>query len=102
MEFRQTLEIYYIDTFISEVHCTFRDVIGGYIVKAAAENVFKIGGSYMESYMQYKVTSFTGTTVTKEVVNPGPNVEPTVVNHDMSEFTSTETVVRNDTSNAQG
>jgi hypothetical protein len=48
--------IQYLDTYISEIHLTFRDVIGGYMIKAATENVFKIGGGYMESYMKTKTT----------------------------------------------
>ena len=35
-----------IDTFITETNETFRIVIGGYIIKAAAENSFKIAGNY--------------------------------------------------------
>ena len=35
-----------LDTMISEINQTFRDVIGGYIIKSAVENSFKIGGNY--------------------------------------------------------
>lgn len=35
-----------IDTFYSELNQTFREVIGGYIVKSAVENSFKIAGNY--------------------------------------------------------
>ena len=40
-----------LDTLLSEVHTTFRDVIGGYIIKAATENVLKIGGAVVEKYL---------------------------------------------------
>lgn len=53
-QFSTTTSITYIDTFITEMHQTFRDVIGGYIVKAAAENVIKIGGGYLIRYMEAK------------------------------------------------
>lgn len=36
-----------IDTFYSELNQTFREVIGGYIVKSAVENSFKIAGNYL-------------------------------------------------------
>ena len=35
-----------IDTLITEINQTFRDVIGGYIIKAGVENAFKIAGNY--------------------------------------------------------
>ena len=35
-----------IDTLISETNQTFREVVGGYIIKAAIENAFKIAGNY--------------------------------------------------------
>lgn len=35
-----------IDTLIAETNATFRDIIGGYIIKAAIENAVKIGGNY--------------------------------------------------------
>lgn len=38
--------IYGLDTFISESNQTFRDVVGGYIIKSAVENAFKIAGNY--------------------------------------------------------
>lgn len=44
----------YFNTFVTEVHTTFRDVIGGYIIKAAMENVLKIGGSYIERIFEVK------------------------------------------------
>lgn len=38
-----------IDTLISETNETFRVIIGGYIIKSAAENSFKIAGNYFAS-----------------------------------------------------
>lgn len=35
-----------LDTLISETNQTFREIVGGYIVKAAVENSFKIAGNY--------------------------------------------------------
>ena len=35
-----------IDTLIAETNATFRDIVGGYIIKAAVENAVKIGGNY--------------------------------------------------------
>ena len=36
-----------IDTLIVEVNNTFREIVGGYIVKSAVENAVKIGGNYL-------------------------------------------------------
>lgn len=35
-----------VDTIITEINTTFREVVGGYIIKAAIENAVKIGGNY--------------------------------------------------------
>lgn len=35
-----------LDTLISETNSTFREVVGGYIIKSAIENAIKIGGNY--------------------------------------------------------
>ena len=35
-----------IDSLISETNNTFRDIVGGYIIKSAVENAIKIGGNY--------------------------------------------------------
>lgn len=53
-QFVETKEISFLDTFISEMHLTFREVIGGYIIKAAVENAIKIGGNYIANYMNTK------------------------------------------------
>ena len=44
-----------LETLLSEAHVTFRDVIGGYIIKAASENVLKIGGGIVEKYLANKL-----------------------------------------------
>lgn len=41
-----------LDTLISEVNQTFRDVIGGYIIKAAVENVSKYSGNILDSWLE--------------------------------------------------
>lgn len=51
----QTNDITSIDTYISEIHLTFREIIGGYLLKAAFENVIKIGGNYLHSYLKSKL-----------------------------------------------
>lgn len=35
-----------LDTLISEINLTFREVVGGYIIKSAVENAVKIAGNY--------------------------------------------------------
>lgn len=50
-----TGELMYLDTLISEANVTFREVIGGYIIKAAVENAIKISGAAVEKYWDYKM-----------------------------------------------
>ena len=35
-----------VSLLLTETNSTFRDIVGGYIIKAAVENAFKIGGNY--------------------------------------------------------
>lgn len=48
-----TGELMYLDTLITESNLTFREVIGGYIIKAATENAIKIAGSIAEKYIEF-------------------------------------------------
>lgn len=48
-------DIIYLDQLLSEAHITFRDVIGGYIIKAATENVIKISGSLLDKYLENRL-----------------------------------------------
>jgi hypothetical protein len=54
LAYLQTGTLNYIDTIIAETNQTFRDVIGGYIIKAATENVSKGIGVIMDRYFAYK------------------------------------------------
>lgn len=56
----------YLDTLISETHLTFREVIGGYFIKAATENALKIAGSIIESFLEYKLKKEYNITVTDD------------------------------------
>lgn len=47
-------EVTYFSTLTTEVHETFRNIIGGYIVKAAVENAVKITGSIVERVLDAK------------------------------------------------
>ena len=44
----------HLDILITEANQTFREVIGGYIIKAAAENVSKGFGSIADRYFAHK------------------------------------------------
>lgn len=46
-----------IDTLISEVNLTFREIIGGYIVKSAVENASKIIGNYTVGVIDAKLNA---------------------------------------------
>lgn len=54
LSYLQTSDISLLGTLISESHLTFREVIGGYIIKAACENAVKISGSIINSYLDKK------------------------------------------------
>ena len=49
-----TKDLSYVDVLIQETNTTFRDVIGGYIIKAAAENTIKIIGAIVVKYLDMK------------------------------------------------
>lgn len=55
LQYYNSGELGYIDTIIAETNQTFRDVIGGYIIKAATENAIKIAGSVITKYMDYRL-----------------------------------------------
>ena len=46
-----------IDTLISEVNLTFREIVGGYIVKSAVENASKIIGNYVVGVIDAKLNA---------------------------------------------
>lgn len=48
-------DIIYLDQLLSETHITFRDVIGGYIIKAATENVIKITGTVVDRFLENRL-----------------------------------------------
>lgn len=51
----QTGDLQYIETLITEANQTFRDVIGGYIIKAATENAIKIAGGLLEKFLEHRL-----------------------------------------------
>lgn len=46
-----------LDTLISELNMTFREVIGGYIIKSAVENSVKIAGNYFVGITDAKLNA---------------------------------------------
>lgn len=57
LSYLTTGELQYLDILISESNQTFRDVIGGYIIKAATENIVKISGSIIDRLLDIKYKS---------------------------------------------
>lgn len=53
--FQTTQEFQSLDTLITEINQTFREVIGGYIVKAAVENVSKYSGAIIDKWLETKL-----------------------------------------------
>ena len=56
--YKQSGDLMFIDTIITEANQTFRDVIGGYILKAATENISKGLCMIMEKYIGFKEKEF--------------------------------------------
>ena len=56
-----TYDLTTLSVLLTETHTTFRDVIGGYIIKAAAENSIKIIGSIIDKYYENKYASVPAT-----------------------------------------
>lgn len=54
-EFKATNQFQCLDTLITEMHTTFREVIGGYIIKAAVENVSKYSGTIVEKWLDLRL-----------------------------------------------
>src|SRR5574344_577911 len=54
LQYSQTGDFNSIDTLITETHTTFRDIVGGYIVKSTTENVCKGICLIMDRYFAYK------------------------------------------------
>ena len=54
LAYYQMGELMFVDTFIMENNQTFRDVIGGYIIKAACENAIKIAGGVVDRFLTFK------------------------------------------------
>lgn len=63
-----------VSMLLSETNSTFRDIVGGYIIKAAIENAFKIGGNYYVGAADAKLKAL------KERLGAGQELEPEMDN----------------------
>lgn len=68
-----------VSLLLTETNSTFRDVVGGYIIKAAVENAFKIGGNYYVGAADAKLKAL------KERLHVSQELEP-----EMQEESNTE------------
>ena len=66
MAYKNSGDILFLDTLITESHLTFREVIGGYFIKAMTENAIKITGSIINAYLKHKMKTDYNITVTDE------------------------------------
>lgn len=64
MAYKNSGDILFLDTLITESHLTFREVIGGYFIKAMTENAIKITGSIINAYLKHKMKTDYNITVT--------------------------------------
>ena len=70
-----------VNLLLTETNSTFKDIVGGYIIKAAIENAFKIGGNYYVGVADAKLKAL------KERIGAEQDLEP-----EMQEDTSMENV----------
>ena len=70
-----------VNLLLTETNSTFKDIVGGYIIKAAIENAFKIGGNYYVGVADAKLKAL------KERLGAEQNLEP-----EMQEDTSIENI----------
>ena len=92
IEYIRTSQIYYLDILITEMHMTFREVIGGYIIKAAAENVIKITGPIIHEFIKFKTEKKYGFKVEDDKDITFENIS----NSNISVDTSSEPVAEDD------
>jgi hypothetical protein len=71
-----------IDTLITETNQTFREIVGGYIIKSAVENAVKIGGNYYVGVSDAKLRALKERLQQKGIIS---DIENTPNNED--EFT---------------
>ena len=69
LAFLNSGDVLSLDTLIIEANTTFRDVIGGYIIKALTENAIKISGSLIDKYIGYFLEKKYGIKNTEETNN---------------------------------
>lgn len=67
-----------IDTLISEINNTFRDIVGGYIIKSAVENAIKIGGNYYVGIIDAKLKSMKHDLKKKDIIEGTEDTTETV------------------------
>lgn len=70
-----------VNLLLTETNSTFKDIVGGYIIKAAIENAFKIGGNYYVGVADAKLKAL------KERIGTEQDLEP-----EMQEDTSMENI----------
>lgn len=68
-----------VSLLLTETNSTFRDVVGGYIIKAAVENAFKIGGNYYVGAADAKLKAL------KERLQVSHELEPEMQNDNHSD-----------------
>ena len=67
-----------VSLLLTETNSTFRDVVGGYIIKAAVENAFKIGGNYYVGAADAKLKALKERLHVSQDLEPEMQEEPNV------------------------
>ena len=67
-----------VSLLLTETNSTFRDVVGGYIIKAAVENAFKIGGNYYVGAADAKLKALKERLHVSQELEPEMQEEPNV------------------------
>ena len=71
-----------VSLLLTETNSTFKDIVGGYIIKAAIENAFKIGGNYYVGVADAKLKALKD----RMGIDPDAPLEPEMENDDQSNY----------------
>lgn len=71
-----------VDTLISELNNTFREIVGGYIIKSAIENAVKIGGNYFIGVSDAKLKLLKAQILAEHPELNTDTLEPSMNNND--------------------
>lgn len=86
-----------LDTLISEINTTFREIVGGYIIKSAVENSVKIAGNYYVGICNARLKALKQGLKEKGIKGMDSDSNDIVYNDDQFDFVDLESEDSGDT-----